>query len=84
VYLEPELVEALARRLYPATRHLGLEKVVVRLNVLDRGAPGARTPRPRWSGARGRSQRTRMIWLRRVPTDTMSIPVPVSSSIRSR
>jgi len=41
VYLEPELVEALARRLYPATRHLGLEKVVVRLNVLDRGAPGA-------------------------------------------
>ncbi|MEM7410596.1 MAG: biotin carboxylase N-terminal domain-containing protein [Myxococcota bacterium] len=39
VYLEQELVESLARRLYPATRHLGLEKVVVRLNVLDREAP---------------------------------------------
>ena len=41
VYLERDLVEALARRLYPATRHLGLEKVVVRLNVLDRAAPEA-------------------------------------------
>jgi acetyl-CoA carboxylase carboxyltransferase component len=41
VYLERELVESLARRLYPATRHLGLEKVVVRLNVLDRSAPEA-------------------------------------------
>ena len=41
VYLEQELVESLARRLYPATRHLGLEKVVVRLNVLDRESPDA-------------------------------------------
>jgi len=39
IYLESELVERLARRLAPATRHLGLEKVVVRLNVLDREAP---------------------------------------------
>jgi acetyl-CoA carboxylase carboxyltransferase component len=39
IYLESELVERLARRLAPATRHLGLEKVVVRLNVLDRSAP---------------------------------------------
>jgi acetyl/propionyl-CoA carboxylase alpha subunit/acetyl-CoA carboxylase carboxyltransferase component len=45
VYLEAELVERLARRLAPATRHLGLEKVVVRLNVLDREAPDA-PPRP--------------------------------------
>jgi acetyl-CoA carboxylase carboxyltransferase component len=45
VYLESELVERLARRLAPATRHLGLEKVVVRLNVLDREAPAA-PPRP--------------------------------------
>ncbi|HEY5656644.1 MAG TPA: biotin carboxylase N-terminal domain-containing protein, partial [Myxococcota bacterium] len=45
VYLESELVERLARRLAPATRHLGLEKVVVRLNVLDRAAPDA-PPRP--------------------------------------
>jgi acetyl/propionyl-CoA carboxylase alpha subunit/acetyl-CoA carboxylase carboxyltransferase component len=41
VYLERELVESLSRRLYPATRHLGLEKVVVRLNVLDREEPEA-------------------------------------------
>jgi acetyl/propionyl-CoA carboxylase alpha subunit/acetyl-CoA carboxylase carboxyltransferase component len=41
IYLESELVERLARRLAPATRHLGLEKVVVRLNVLDREAPEA-------------------------------------------
>ena len=39
VYLDSELVEGLARRLGTATRHLGLEKVVVRLNVLDRQAP---------------------------------------------
>jgi acetyl/propionyl-CoA carboxylase alpha subunit/acetyl-CoA carboxylase carboxyltransferase component len=39
IYLESELVERLARRLAPATRHLGLEKVVARLNVLDRAAP---------------------------------------------
>jgi acetyl-CoA carboxylase carboxyltransferase component len=45
IYLESELVERLARRLAPATRHLGLEKVVVRLNVLDRDAPEA-PPRP--------------------------------------
>ncbi len=41
VYLERELVDSLAQRLYPATRHLGLEKVVVRLNVLDRDEPEA-------------------------------------------
>ena len=41
VYLDRELVDSLARRLYPATRHLGLEKVVVRLNVLDRNRPDA-------------------------------------------
>ncbi len=45
VYLERDLVETLARRLAPATRHLGLEKVVVRLNVLDRDQPEA-PPRP--------------------------------------
>ncbi|MGH0028892.1 MAG: carboxyl transferase domain-containing protein, partial [Myxococcota bacterium] len=41
IYLEPALVERLAQRLAPATRHLGLEKVVVRLNVLDRDEPEA-------------------------------------------
>jgi acetyl-CoA carboxylase carboxyltransferase component len=44
IFLEPELVERLARRLAPATRHLGLEKVVVRLHVAERDAPGT-TPR---------------------------------------
>jgi acetyl/propionyl-CoA carboxylase alpha subunit/acetyl-CoA carboxylase carboxyltransferase component len=39
IYLDAELVETLARRLAPATRNLGLEKVVVRLNVLDRDEP---------------------------------------------
>jgi hypothetical protein len=37
--LDPEAVDRLTRRLYPATRHLGLEKVIVRLNVLDADAP---------------------------------------------
>jgi len=44
IFLDSELVERLARRLAPATRHLGLEKVIVRLNVLDREAP-AEPPR---------------------------------------
>ncbi|MEE8509407.1 MAG: biotin/lipoyl-containing protein, partial [Myxococcota bacterium] len=39
IYLDDELVQRLVRRLAPATRHLGLEKVVVRLQVLDRDAP---------------------------------------------
>jgi acetyl/propionyl-CoA carboxylase alpha subunit/acetyl-CoA carboxylase carboxyltransferase component len=41
IFLDSELVERLARRLAPATRHLGLEKVIVRLNVSDREAPSA-------------------------------------------
>ncbi len=41
IFLDSELVERLARRLATATRHLGLEKVVVRLNVLDREQPSA-------------------------------------------
>ena len=41
VYLDDALVESLARRLHPATRHLGLEKVLVRLAVLDRNEPEA-------------------------------------------
>ena len=36
VYLEPDAVNEVARRLAPATRHLGLEKVIVRISVLDR------------------------------------------------
>ncbi len=39
--LEPKIAEMLARRLAPATRHLGLEKTVVRLNLLPgRNADG--------------------------------------------
>ncbi|MDG2051729.1 MAG: biotin carboxylase N-terminal domain-containing protein [Myxococcota bacterium] len=35
VYLDQESVEEVSRRLAPATRHLGLDKVVARLNLLD-------------------------------------------------
>jgi acetyl-CoA carboxylase carboxyltransferase component/pyruvate/2-oxoglutarate dehydrogenase complex dihydrolipoamide acyltransferase (E2) component len=44
LFLDDDLAQRLARRLAPATRHLGLEKVVVRLNVLDRSEP-TRPPR---------------------------------------
>jgi acetyl/propionyl-CoA carboxylase alpha subunit/acetyl-CoA carboxylase carboxyltransferase component len=37
--LDPDAVDRLTRRLYPVTRHLGLEKVIARLNVLDAEAP---------------------------------------------
>jgi acetyl/propionyl-CoA carboxylase alpha subunit/acetyl-CoA carboxylase carboxyltransferase component len=39
VFLDPDLAERLADRLAPATRHLGLEKVLVQLKLLDREAP---------------------------------------------
>jgi acetyl-CoA carboxylase carboxyltransferase component len=39
VFLDAHLAERLSRKLEPATRHLGLEKVVVRLHLLDREAP---------------------------------------------
>jgi acetyl-CoA carboxylase carboxyltransferase component/pyruvate/2-oxoglutarate dehydrogenase complex dihydrolipoamide acyltransferase (E2) component len=39
IFLDREVAERLANRLAPATRHLGLEKVVVRLKLLDREAP---------------------------------------------
>jgi acetyl-CoA carboxylase carboxyltransferase component len=41
VFLDSQLAERLSRKLEPATRHLGLEKVVVRLQLLDREAPEA-------------------------------------------
>ena len=44
IYLDPDVAQRLARRLAPATRHLGIEKVVVRLSLLDRDAP-ERPPR---------------------------------------
>jgi acetyl/propionyl-CoA carboxylase alpha subunit/acetyl-CoA carboxylase carboxyltransferase component len=39
IFLDPAIAGTLARRLAPATRHLGLEKVVVRLELLDRDSP---------------------------------------------
>ncbi|MFP8881487.1 MAG: carboxyl transferase domain-containing protein, partial [Myxococcota bacterium] len=39
IFLDDEVAERLAKRLAPDTRHLGLEKVIVRLNVLDRASP---------------------------------------------
>ena len=41
IFLDSEVANRIARRLAPATRHLGLEKVVVRLNRLDREHPEA-------------------------------------------
>ena len=45
LYLDPAVVQRLSRRLAAATRHLGLEKVVVRVELLDRDAP-ERHPEP--------------------------------------
>jgi acetyl-CoA carboxylase carboxyltransferase component len=42
IFLDADIAWTLARRLAPATRNLGLEKVVVRLEVLDREAPTRR------------------------------------------
>jgi len=44
IYLDPDVAQRLARRLAPATRHLGIERVVVRLSLLDRAEP-ERPPR---------------------------------------
>ncbi|MCH8890172.1 MAG: ATP-grasp domain-containing protein, partial [Myxococcales bacterium] len=39
IFLDDQVAARLSRRLAPATRHLGLEKVIARLNVLDRAHP---------------------------------------------
>lgn len=45
IFVEEGIAAEVARRLAPATRHLGLEKVLVRLNRLDRDDPeGEPTP----------------------------------------
>jgi len=41
VFLDTEVAERLSRRMAPATRNLGLEKVIARLRLLDRDAPEA-------------------------------------------
>ena len=41
IFFDVEAAEDIARRLAPATRNLGIEKVLVRLNVLDRDDPDA-------------------------------------------
>jgi len=41
IFLDEELVNSLSRRLAPATRNLGLEKVLVRVRLLDRNNPDA-------------------------------------------
>jgi acetyl/propionyl-CoA carboxylase alpha subunit/acetyl-CoA carboxylase carboxyltransferase component len=46
IFLDPEVANGIARRLAPATRHLGLEKVLVKMNQLDRARPDA-PPEPR-------------------------------------
>jgi acetyl/propionyl-CoA carboxylase alpha subunit/acetyl-CoA carboxylase carboxyltransferase component len=39
IFVDPDVASDIARRLAPATRHLGLEKVIVKLNRLDRENP---------------------------------------------
>ncbi len=39
VHTDPTLVDWMSHKLYPTTRHLGLERVVVRLPLLDQSAP---------------------------------------------
>ena len=39
IVLPPDLAEDLSRRLFPVTRHLGLDRVIVRLNLLDAADP---------------------------------------------
>jgi len=39
MFLDAQALEGVARRLAPAARRLGLERVLVRLNLLDRAAP---------------------------------------------
>lgn len=41
IYFDTASIEGIAGRLAPATRNLGLEKVLVRLNLLDRNHPGS-------------------------------------------
>ncbi len=41
IFLDLDQANDVARRLAPSTRHLGLEKVIVRLNLLDRDQPDA-------------------------------------------
>ncbi len=41
LYLDPDDASEVSRRLTPETRHLGLEKVLVRLNLKDRQQPDA-------------------------------------------
>jgi acetyl/propionyl-CoA carboxylase alpha subunit/acetyl-CoA carboxylase carboxyltransferase component len=41
IFVDSKSVERIASQLAPATRHLGLEKVLVRLNLLDRENPEA-------------------------------------------
>ena len=62
VFLEPALAERLSQRLTPATRNLGLEKVVVRLPLLDRARPrvGATPTEVVISNASG--ERTTLEW----------------------
>jgi acetyl/propionyl-CoA carboxylase alpha subunit/acetyl-CoA carboxylase carboxyltransferase component len=43
IFLDPATVQSIARRLAPSTRHLGLDKIVVRLNLRDE-AHGASRP----------------------------------------
>ncbi len=61
IFLDPEVANEIARRLAPATRHLGLEKVLVRMNLLDRENPEA-PPEPQELVISDAGEQLELLW----------------------
>jgi len=59
IYLDATTVQSLARRLAPSTRHLGLEKIVVRLNLVESAARPSRPVEIVFSDPSGRME---IVW----------------------
>jgi acetyl/propionyl-CoA carboxylase alpha subunit/acetyl-CoA carboxylase carboxyltransferase component len=59
LYLDAATVQSLARRLAPSTRHLGLEKIVVRLNLIESSARPSRPVEIVFSDPSGRME---VVW----------------------
>ena len=61
IFVDSEVANEIARRLAPATRHLGLEKVLVRLNRLDRERPEA-PPEPQELVIADAGEQLELVW----------------------
>jgi len=61
IFIDSEVANEIARRLAPATRHLGLEKVLVRLNRLDRERPDA-PPEPQELVISDAGEQLELVW----------------------